>query len=512
MLSVTDADGSRTEYVYDGLGRRSRLIGPDGAWTEYAWGETGYLQGTVDRTPDGAETARHELWVDALGELASVDGCEVWWDSASGIPSPAGVGDEQVLNLPGGVTGVADAWIAPGWRAARPTDETDPWAVLGASVIPEPGTVSGMGAGSGSGVSTGLPAGISLTGSGGLDVAGLEWLGARAYDPAARGFLSTDPLPPVLGAGWDGNPYAYAGNNPLNATDPTGLRPLTDEDLKAYDASSRGAFAAVGDWMSDNWEYVVGGAAIVGGAALLFVPGGQLVGAGLISFGDDVVIQKATTGEVNWAQAGVSGGLGMVGFGAGAAVGRAFNNPVVRGAVEAGVDGTISGGGEYLAQTKDPSLAGLARAAGTGGVSGLVPVPGPSGGVNRLDQLTSTPKRGGAELVAKGQRGVNASIAALLERGDKLLGTEITIKVEVGDRLMPVRPDILAETPDGTMYIIDSKNGPEARLTGNQRIGYPILEEQGGIPVGKNAEDAGLIPGRRIGPIRVQIDKYDPAI
>ncbi|MBP3036570.1 hypothetical protein J2M53_09940 [Arthrobacter sp. zg-ZUI100] len=217
----------------------------------------------------------------------------------------------------GGVTGIGEAWLSPGWRAARPTDETDPWAVLGASIIPEPGTVSGMGAGSGSGVSTGLPAGISLTGSGGLDVAGLEWLGARAYDPAARGFLSTDPLPPVLGAGWDGNPYAYAGNNPLNATDPAGLHPLTDEDLKAYDASSRGAFAAVGDWMSDNWEYVVGGAAIVGGAALLFVPGGQLVGAGLISFGADVVIQKATTGEVNWSQAGVSGGLGMLGFGAG---------------------------------------------------------------------------------------------------------------------------------------------------------------------------------------------------
>ena len=60
-----------------------------------------------------------------------------------------------------------------------------------------------------------LPAGITLTGNGGLDVAGLEWLGARAYDPATRGFLSTDPLSPVLGAGWDGNPYAYAGNNPL---------------------------------------------------------------------------------------------------------------------------------------------------------------------------------------------------------------------------------------------------------------------------------------------------------
>ena len=51
-----------------------------------------------------------------------------------------------------------------------------------------------------------MPAGIGFTGDGGLDVAGLEWLGAGAYDPAARGFLSTDPLASALGAGWDGNP------------------------------------------------------------------------------------------------------------------------------------------------------------------------------------------------------------------------------------------------------------------------------------------------------------------
>ncbi|MCQ2001005.1 DUF6531 domain-containing protein [Arthrobacter zhaoxinii] len=336
LVSVMETDGSRTEYVYDGLGRRSRLIGADGSWTEYTWGDTGYLQGTVERTPEGTETSRHNLWVDALGELASVDGCPVWWDTASPIPTLAGIGDEQVLSLPGGVTGIGEAWTAPGWRAARPTDETDPWAVLGASVIPEPGAVSG--------VSGGLPAGIGLTGNGGLDVAGLEWMGARAYDPAARGFLSTDPLAPVLGAGWDGNPYAYAGNNPLNASDPTGLRPLTDEDLKAYDAANRGALAATGDWFADNWEYVVGGAAILGGVALMFVPGGQGFGAALIMFGADVVIQKATTGEVNW----FSAGLNLVGFGAGGVASRVFRNSVVREAVSNGVDSAVDELGEKV--------------------------------------------------------------------------------------------------------------------------------------------------------------------
>ncbi|WP_264356271.1 DUF6531 domain-containing protein [Pseudarthrobacter sp. MM222] len=200
LLAVTGSDGTRTEYVHDGLGRRTRLIHPDGSWTEYAWGQSGQLKIVADRTPDGMETSRHELWVDALGELAGIDGSELWWDTANPVPTLTGIGGGQVLSLRGGVTGIGDAWIAPGWRAARPTDQTDPWAVIGAPTVldPGPGGTAGAGAaglGAVPGLAGVLPAGITLTGNGGLDIAGLEWLGARAYDPGARGFLSTDPSP-----------------------------------------------------------------------------------------------------------------------------------------------------------------------------------------------------------------------------------------------------------------------------------------------------------------------------
>jgi RHS repeat-associated protein len=47
---------------------------------------------------------------------------------------------------------------------------------------------------------------------------GLIYLRARAYDPATAQFLSVDPLRAV-----SGEPYSYAGDNPLNASDPTGL-------------------------------------------------------------------------------------------------------------------------------------------------------------------------------------------------------------------------------------------------------------------------------------------------
>ncbi|XTR53001.1 RHS repeat-associated core domain-containing protein [Pseudarthrobacter sp. So.54] len=271
LLAITGPEGSRVEFVHDGLGRRTRLIGVDGSWTEYAWGPTGHLTGTCDRAPDGEEVSRHELWVDALGELAGIDGARLWWDTASAIPTltcvTSGAGGGQILYLPGGVTGIGDAWTASGWRAARPTDQADPWAVLGAPIISDPASGGNpgvmTGAIAGAGLVGGFPAGVGLTGHGGVGIAGLEWLGARAYDPQTRGFLSTDPLAPVMGAGWDGNPYAYAGNNPLNTTDPTGLRPLTDEDLKAYDGSAGGAMAAAGDWLGNNWEYLAGGAMVI---------------------------------------------------------------------------------------------------------------------------------------------------------------------------------------------------------------------------------------------------------
>jgi RHS repeat-associated protein len=47
---------------------------------------------------------------------------------------------------------------------------------------------------------------------------GLQYLRARYYDPATQQFLTRDPL-----AMQTQQPYAYAADNPLNGTDPTGL-------------------------------------------------------------------------------------------------------------------------------------------------------------------------------------------------------------------------------------------------------------------------------------------------
>jgi RHS repeat-associated protein len=53
---------------------------------------------------------------------------------------------------------------------------------------------------------------------------GLSHLGARLYDPVIGRFLSRDPLVAPRG-GATTNPYAFAMNDPVNLTDPTGLDP-----------------------------------------------------------------------------------------------------------------------------------------------------------------------------------------------------------------------------------------------------------------------------------------------
>ena len=65
-----------------------------------------------------------------------------------------------------------------------------------------------------------------------LDNLAVVHMNGRVYDPALGRFLSADPLIGDLGDSQSVNPYAYVGNRPLNATDPTGY--LVDGGLSIY--------------------------------------------------------------------------------------------------------------------------------------------------------------------------------------------------------------------------------------------------------------------------------------
>lgn len=387
LLGTVDLrSGERVDYVHDGLGRRIRRTASDGSTTDYAWSDLGYLRSVVSRDASYELTGRNDIRVDVLGELADVSGAETWWDTSSSIPSLVSLAGTSLLDLPGGVAAIGDSWTNSGWRAARATDESDPWAMLEATV----GILPGLS----------LPAGVSLGAGGGLIVAGLDWLGARAYDAAARGFLSTDPLDGVVGAAWSGNPYAYAGNDPLHAVDPLGLRPATDADLKAYRDAHQGAFAAVGNWADDHADLISKIAIGVGiglTIAAMFTPLGPVVaiavmaGAGAaLSGGLSIQNNTGENGKVDWGRVGVDTLIGGASgaAGGGAALGLTKLAPTItrlgaplvqrattqifstagRSAMSAGSSGLVSNTATYATDPRiaTKTAAGYATSAMTG--------------------------------------------------------------------------------------------------------------------------------------------------
>lgn len=118
---------------------------------------------------------------------------------------------------------------------------------------------------------------------------GLVQVGARMYDPVIGRFLSRDPLiVPRSAAAM--NPYAFAGNDPVNASDPTGLDPaITMPDLRIYgyynssDGSSEiwigtGLYAA--DVMLDMLRNMGGGKENNGPSLITEVNGVMTIGSG----------------------------------------------------------------------------------------------------------------------------------------------------------------------------------------------------------------------------------------
>ncbi|MCZ7627644.1 MAG: hypothetical protein M5U19_00385 [Microthrixaceae bacterium] len=92
--------------------------------------------------------------------------------------------------------------------------------------------------------------------------------GLTTYEPAnttppPQHSTTTDPLPGIPGTTTLNNPYHYTDNDPLNAIDPSGLRPPSDADVDpavtaraALERRLRRVLGICPDIQADSVEYV----------------------------------------------------------------------------------------------------------------------------------------------------------------------------------------------------------------------------------------------------------------
>lgn len=213
LLARTVDGGDATRYEYDGAGRRVLESGRDLS-RRYRWDALGRLTEIDDSGPDGDEVERVRVVVDALGELAELNGTPLMWDTADPFAPLAWTGGSAVVGeaTPWALAaGGAAQWLAPDWQGTIGDLPRDPW-----------GAVSGSRPGG---------AGPQLGYRGEVEFAGETWLRHRVYEPASRSFAQVDPLLPEPGMAAAGNPYNYAANNPIGMADPLGLRPVSENEL-----------------------------------------------------------------------------------------------------------------------------------------------------------------------------------------------------------------------------------------------------------------------------------------
>ena len=317
---------TEVSYTYNAAGQRTgqKSITSDGVIQErtYTWGITGALATVSDTTNTGdvAVGSRLQVHTDAAGVATAITGNDqvtvpLLWDPTSSAPHLLGAGSIPVAGADGGfsqaaVPGGFDPWSVPGVPntgvgfGALSAPGLGTISATGAAASQSPGLPSALGAPGVSGASAlltsvGLPEGVSFTGSGTLAVGGLALMGARVFDPSSKKFLSQDPLPPIVGAGWFADSYSFLGHDPVGMIDPWGTQPVSQNEFKKYTREQR----------MENWKTALTVVATVATVASIFVTGpvglialGALAGAA--GGAASSMKMKADGSGIDWGAAG----------------------------------------------------------------------------------------------------------------------------------------------------------------------------------------------------------------
>jgi RHS repeat-associated protein len=212
--------GPSLTYTYNELDERTKTTPSSGPATTYGYDEAGNLI-SVERPKEGEIPKIEDTYAyngEGLRTSQTISGTTSYlvWDMAEELPltlsdgtnsyiyGPEGLPVEQINNTTSAVTYL------------HHDQQGSTRLITGSSgKVEGKCTYSAYGTPTCEGTAT-TPLGFD--GQYTSPDTGLIYMRARVYDPATAQFLTRDPLAAI-----SGEPYSYAGDNPLNESDPTGL-------------------------------------------------------------------------------------------------------------------------------------------------------------------------------------------------------------------------------------------------------------------------------------------------
>ncbi|MEO8220374.1 MAG: RHS repeat-associated core domain-containing protein [Specibacter sp.] len=315
---------------------------------------------------------------------------------------------------------------------------------------------------------------------------GLLHLGARELNQARGIFTTPDPVLDLKSAN-NLSAYQYAEADPVNASDPSGLR--------IAGPSERFPQQTVGQLAKQRLQGIQAAQVWKNGPISI----ARIYKSPILSFAFSPEVQAVLkrTNDFFKVAVPVVGTIAAVGC-----VVATGGGCLVGGAMIAGATSLAS-----TALESNSTPADYAKNAAVDMAIGFIPGGkiasagklGLAAPARQAAQVLAKGTKGGIGPVLKGQAGVDQVAAGIEAAGGKILGREIT--VEAGG--VRSRMDLYAELPCGTVCFIEVKNGWWARLTKNQTTVFPLVRTQPWVAYGQNAIDANLIPGKIYGPISV---------
>jgi RHS repeat-associated protein len=285
-------EGGGVKYTFDKVGQRIKATPASGPATTYGYDQAGNLT-SVKRPEEGAVKKIEDSYTyDGAGLRASetVNGTttRMAWDVSGPLPLLLYDGTSYYIYGPDGlpfeqVAAETATYLHHDHQGSTRLITNASGEAKGKYTYTPYGAIEEY-AGT---ATTRLGFGAQYTNSS----TGLIYLRARVYDPTTAQFLSLDPIVEETG-----EPYGYAGGDPVNRVDPSGRK-----------------WSWPWEWGKETWEHV-GNAAIGAGTVLMFIPTPltQAAGTALLAGGGLIYLGL---GANEFSQGNVAGGFKQIGAG-----------------------------------------------------------------------------------------------------------------------------------------------------------------------------------------------------